>query len=233
MKWFSFLHFTPFYDKLQSLLKNDERENNGMPFQQRGMVTGCKPSWRGSVWFALEFRRGNTLAVGPPLWDKEVRAGLLREIRVVPRKSLPFVPLLREERLFYLGGNSMKEQLEKVKQDALAALAAAKETVDLENIRVKYLGKKGELTALLKQMGKLSAEERPVMGQLANEVRAELEERASKPEDKSWRRSSWRPSCKAEALDVTIPGKQQKLGPPAPHVYRAGRDQGHLRRHGL
>ena len=93
MKWFSFLHFTPFYDKLQSLLKNDERENNGMPFQQRGMVTGCKPSWRGSVWFALEFRRGNTSAVGPPLWDKEVRAGLLREIRVVPRKSVAFRPV--------------------------------------------------------------------------------------------------------------------------------------------
>ena len=74
-------------------------------------------------------------------------------IRVVPRKSVAFRPVAAEERLFYLGGNSMKVQLEKVKQDALAALAAAKETVDLENIRVKYLGKKGELTALLKQMG--------------------------------------------------------------------------------
>ena len=63
----------------------------------------------------------------------------------------------------------MKEQLEKIKQEALTALAVTKESVDLEALRVKYLGKKGELTAVLKQMGKLSAEERPVIGQLANE----------------------------------------------------------------
>ena len=68
----------------------------------------------------------------------------------------------------------MKEQLEKIKQEALAALAVTKESVDLEALRVKYLGKKGELTAVLKQMGKLSAEERPVIGQLANEVRERL-----------------------------------------------------------
>ena len=68
----------------------------------------------------------------------------------------------------------MKEQLEKIKQEALAALAATKESVDLEALRVKYLGKKGELTAVLKQMGKLSVEERPVIGQLANEVRERL-----------------------------------------------------------
>ena len=61
----------------------------------------------------------------------------------------------------------MKKQLERIKQDALAALANAKEAADLENLRVKYLGKKGELTAVLKQMGKLTAEERPVIGQLA------------------------------------------------------------------
>ena len=65
----------------------------------------------------------------------------------------------------------MKEQLEKIKQEALAALTATKESAELEALRVKYLGKKGELTAVLKQMGKLSAEERPVIGQLANDVR--------------------------------------------------------------
>ena len=53
-------------------------------------------------------------------------------------------------------------------------MAVTKESVDLEALRVKYLGKKGELTAVLKQMGKLSAEERPVIGQLANEVRERL-----------------------------------------------------------
>ena len=69
----------------------------------------------------------------------------------------------------------MKEQLEAIRAGALAAIGAAGNTGELEALRVQYLGKKGELTALLKQMGKLSAEERPVMGQLANAVRADLE----------------------------------------------------------
>ena len=69
----------------------------------------------------------------------------------------------------------MKEQLEQIKCNALAALDAADTPAALEELRVKLLGKKGELTAVLKQMGKLSAEERPVMGQLANSVRAQIE----------------------------------------------------------
>ena len=58
----------------------------------------------------------------------------------------------------------MKQQLEDIKSRALASLDAAVSPPDLEELRVKFLGKKGELTALLKQMGKLSPEERPVMG---------------------------------------------------------------------
>ena len=69
----------------------------------------------------------------------------------------------------------MKEQLELIKQNALTALDAAETPAALEELRVKLLGKKGELTAVLKMMGKLSPEERPVMGQLANAVRAEIE----------------------------------------------------------
>ena len=69
----------------------------------------------------------------------------------------------------------MKEQLAKIKEEALAALQAAASAAALDELRVKYLGKKGELTAVLKMMGKLSPEERPVMGQLANDVRAALE----------------------------------------------------------
>ena len=71
----------------------------------------------------------------------------------------------------------MKQQLEKIRQEALAALDAVVDAQELEALRVKYLGKKGELTAVLKMMGKLSAEERPIMGQAANAVRAELEEK--------------------------------------------------------
>ena len=69
----------------------------------------------------------------------------------------------------------MKEQLEKIKAEALASLEDIKASADLDALRVKYLGKKGELTGLLKQMGSLSAEERPIMGQLVNEVKASLE----------------------------------------------------------
>ena len=62
----------------------------------------------------------------------------------------------------------MKAQLEAIEKKAFEELTAAQDLKDLDAVRVKYLGKKGELTAILKQMGKLSAEERPVIGQLAN-----------------------------------------------------------------
>ena len=70
----------------------------------------------------------------------------------------------------------MKQELEAIRAKALEAIGGAEKAEDLEALRVQYLGKRGELTAVLKQMGKLSAEERPVIGQLANEVRAKLEE---------------------------------------------------------
>ena len=70
----------------------------------------------------------------------------------------------------------MKEQLAKIRSEALAAFDAAADSAALDALRVQYLGKKGELTGVLKMMGKLSAEERPAMGQLANEVRAALEQ---------------------------------------------------------
>ena len=105
----------------------------------------------------------------------------------------------------------MKEQLERIKQDALAALANAKEAADLETLRVKYLGKKGELTAVLKQMGKLTAEERPVIGQLANEVReklaAEIDSQKKKIEE-----IKLQARLEAEAVDVTIPGIEKRMG---------------------
>ena len=62
----------------------------------------------------------------------------------------------------------MKEALESIRSAVRQQLESVKDLKELDNIRVKYLGKKGELTAILKQMGKLSAEERPVIGQLAN-----------------------------------------------------------------
>ena len=126
----------------------------------------------------------------------------------------------------------MKEQLEAIRAGALAAIGAAGNTGELEALRVQYLGKKGELTALLKQMGKLSPEERPVMGQLANAVRADLEA-AIEAASQKLEAKALEERLEAEALDITVPGRTHKLGPPPPHVHRPGRDQGDLHLHGL
>jgi len=105
----------------------------------------------------------------------------------------------------------MKEQLAKIRGEALAAFEAAENSAALDALRVQYLGKKGELTAVLKQMGKLSAEERPVMGQLANEVRAALED-AIQATAKKLEAAALEAKLVDEAVDVTIPGKQVKMG---------------------
>ena len=70
----------------------------------------------------------------------------------------------------------MKEMMEKLRNASIQAILATEDVDSLEALRVKYLGKKGELTGILRQMGRLSAEERPVMGQLANQLRAEIED---------------------------------------------------------
>ena len=105
----------------------------------------------------------------------------------------------------------MKQQLEAIRAAAVAAMENAEKAEDLEALRVQYLGKKGELTAVLKQMGKLSAEERPVIGQLANEVRAKLE---SAIETRAEQLASRALAARllSETVDVTIPGEPRKLG---------------------
>ena len=105
----------------------------------------------------------------------------------------------------------MKEQLATIRSEALAAFAQAGSSAELDALRVKYLGKKGELTAVLKQMGKLSAEERPVMGQLANAVRADVES-AIEQQSAVLAEKALEERLEAEALDITVPGKAHKLG---------------------
>ena len=105
----------------------------------------------------------------------------------------------------------MKQQLETIRQLALKAIEEAEDQQGLENLRVKYLGKKGELTAILKQMGKLSAEERPVMGQLANDVRAAIEETFTQ-KAAHLKEALLEQRLKHETIDVTLPGKRKELG---------------------
>ncbi len=105
----------------------------------------------------------------------------------------------------------MKEQLQAIRAAALESIAAATDMAQLDELRVKFLGKKGELTAILKQMGGLSAEERPVIGQLANEVRRSIEQAIESALEQA-KAGAAAARLKAEALDVTMPAKQGKIG---------------------
>jgi len=105
----------------------------------------------------------------------------------------------------------MKDQLAKIRAEALAAFEAAGDSAQLDALRVQYLGKKGELTGVLKMMGKLSPEERPVMGQLANDVRAALET-ALEQRGAALQEQALEQQLKAETLDVTIPGTPVTVG---------------------
>ena len=113
----------------------------------------------------------------------------------------------------------MKKELEQIRMSVEAALKDAEKIETLENIRIKYMGKKGELTAVLKGMGKLPAEERPQIGAFANEIRkrleTEIEERkaaiAAAIEEKR---------LEAETIDVTMPGKRNHEGKLHPWAFR-------------
>ena len=105
----------------------------------------------------------------------------------------------------------MKEALQNIRQSADALIAQAADAAAVDELRVRFLGKKGELTAVLKQMGKLSAEERPVMGQLANAVRADVES-AIEQQSAVLAEKALEERLEAEALDVTVPGKPVTMG---------------------
>ena len=115
----------------------------------------------------------------------------------------------------------MKEKLSKIRSEALEQIHS--DDVDLEQIKIKYLGKKGELTAVLRGMGALSAEERPVIGQLANEVRASIEE-AIKEKLVQKQAKELEAKLKAEKLDVTMPGTPAPTG----HIHPLTRVQREL-----
>ena len=105
----------------------------------------------------------------------------------------------------------MRSQLEQIKENALKELHDCLEGKGLDALRVKYLGKKGELTTILKQMGKLSAEERPVIGQMANEVRQTLEDAVARRQEELKAKELDR-RLASEKLDITMPGKTRAEG---------------------
>ena len=117
----------------------------------------------------------------------------------------------------------MREQLQTLRETAWRQIAEAGDTKQLDQIRVRYLGKKGELTALLRSMGSLSPEERPVVGKMVNQLREEmeklLEERYASLEAAELARR-----LQAEKIDITLPGLEAREGPQASSYSGLGRD---------
>ncbi len=105
----------------------------------------------------------------------------------------------------------MKDKLQKIRLEAIESLSNITDLKALDDLRVKFLGKKGELTQILKGMGALSAEERPIFGQLANEVRFLIEQKID--ETKSiLANKAQELKLQSEVIDVTMPGKIYKYG---------------------
>ncbi len=105
----------------------------------------------------------------------------------------------------------MKEKIEQIKKVATEEINSVAELKDLNDVRVKYLGKKGELTLILREMGNLSKEERPVIGSIVNETRDLLENLIDNKETEL-KNKELEERLKTETIDVTEPSKKKKLG---------------------
>ena len=105
----------------------------------------------------------------------------------------------------------MKELMQGLRDSSIKAILEADDVELLESLRVRYLGKKGELTGILRQMGKLSAEERPVMGQLANQLRGDIEAAIEQRKAELGARLM-ELKLERETVDVTLPGEVGNLG---------------------
>lgn len=105
----------------------------------------------------------------------------------------------------------MKEQLERLLSSALDEVAQADSEESLQDIRIKFLGKKGALTTMMKGLGTLSNEERPIVGQLANTVKVELEGKLTDALERM-REIARQRKLETERIDITLPGRTQRLG---------------------
>lgn len=105
----------------------------------------------------------------------------------------------------------MKEKLQNIEEQAIQEIRETKDLKELESLRVKYLGKKGEITGILRGMGKLPAEERPIIGELANKVREEITEEINRSRE-VLEAKAMEKKLAEEAIDVTMPGKRSPIG---------------------
>jgi phenylalanyl-tRNA synthetase alpha chain len=105
----------------------------------------------------------------------------------------------------------MREKLEQMRKEALGCIAQASGESALQDIRVRFLGRKGELTGLMKGLGALSAEERPVVGQLVNTIKDEIESRMESALTAA-REQQINQRLQSERIDVTLPGRRLSCG---------------------
>ena len=105
----------------------------------------------------------------------------------------------------------MKEQIEQIKVNAIQELENVKDAKELNDVRVKYLGKKGELTEVLRGMGALSPEERPIIGSLVNTVRDEIEKLITEKEE-NYKKEELNKKLETEKIDITLPSEKIKRG---------------------
>jgi phenylalanyl-tRNA synthetase alpha chain len=118
---------------------------------------------------------------------------------------------MKHSRSFFLRVNTMREQLDQLRNEALLAIAEASSEDALQSVRIRFLGRKGELTALMKGLGALSAEERPVVGQLVNTIRDEIESRLEAGLT-AVREHAKKERLQSERIDVTLPGRRSRCG---------------------
>lgn len=105
----------------------------------------------------------------------------------------------------------MKEKLQKIREEAMRQMEEAKELSSLNDVRVSFLGKKGELTAVLKGMKDVSPEERPMVGQLVNETREAIEKTLEEAK-KKLEAAEMEKRLEKEVIDVTLPAKMNRVG---------------------
>ena len=125
----------------------------------------------------------------------------------------------------------MREKLEKIKAEALQQIEASDGLDKLNEIRVAYLGKKGQLTSVLKSMKEVAPEDRPKVGQLVNEAREQIEGKLEETRVVLARRAR-ELQLKKEVIDVTLPAKKTNTGQPSQY-HCPGGSGAHFHRHGL
>ena len=105
----------------------------------------------------------------------------------------------------------MKDRIEQIRQNALAQIQEAGALEKLNDIRVAFLGKKGELTSIMKSMKEIAPEDRPAFGQMVNETRSEIERKMEEMRAELARKAR-EAQLKAEVIDVTLPAKKSNVG---------------------